>query len=474
MTVSLPAKRLIATVCLSLVAGIAASPCLAREKRDEFIRVSPDGWHFETARTHKPFVPFGGVYFDPATYTDKPFPRFLVIERFDEQRTDRHFAQIAGIGGNLVRISTSVKTFSPQYKKMDYKAFEKLDRIIALAKKHGLRVTLDPFGGWEGMPDWIPWWPAALVDEKMLQGMEFLFSEFAQRYRNEPAVFSYLIADEPSFLWTFHGMPSGFGNYVRTLYGDEENLKCHWADYPRKGERWDRIIPPRDEIRPGSRRLYDYQTFREDITTRFVERMAGAIRSKDSRHMISLGNIQWVAPLRYVIDAAPFNDLVKPSGYFPFNPQKIGKFLDYLDIHSYNWWDGKEAEFTQAMGRYTCYPGKPVILGEFSFDAKVVEYTSGSFSGYSAWAFFAQPNEPVQHYLFDGEGKLTDHGKAFAETAAKIAGGQIVLNRAEDAATVEADGVASLSDLRSTMDVYERYMDSCRGAHPVGLRSTKP
>ena len=68
-------KPLIAVVYLT--ATMAAAPCLARDQRDEFVRVSPDGWHFETARTHKPFIPFGGVYFDPATYVDKPYPRFL-------------------------------------------------------------------------------------------------------------------------------------------------------------------------------------------------------------------------------------------------------------------------------------------------------------------------------------------------------------------------------------------------------------
>ena len=457
---------LVTVICLVLAS-------LARGEAPEFVRVSPDSWRFETARTHKPFVPFGGVYFDPATYVEKPFPRFLVIEQFNEQRTDRHFAQIAEIGANIIRISTSVKTFSPEYKKIDPKAFKKLDRIIALAKKHGLRVVLDPFGGWEGYPDWIPWTPAAFVDEKMIQGVEYLFSAFAERYRNEPVVFSYLIADEPSFLWTFPGMPTGFGDHVRKLYGTEENLRRHWDDYPRRGERWNRIIPPRDEIRPGSRRLYDYQSFREDVTARFVERMAGAIRSKDKNHLISLANIQWVAPMRYVIDAPPFNELTKPSQYYPFNPHKIGKCLDYMDIHSYDWWDGHVAEFTQAMGRYSYYTGKPMILGEFEFDPKVVDYTRTSFSGYMAWAFFPVPNQPF-HFLFDGKENLTDNGRLFAETAKKVASGEIVLNRASDAAMVEADGVESLSDLRSTMEVYKKYVDQCQIDHPVGLRLKAP
>ena len=73
-------KRLSLPIVL-LLAVLATGPCAALDQRDEFIRVSPDGWHFETAKTHKPFIPFGGVYFDPATYVDKPFPRFLVIER---------------------------------------------------------------------------------------------------------------------------------------------------------------------------------------------------------------------------------------------------------------------------------------------------------------------------------------------------------------------------------------------------------
>lgn len=448
---------------------IIAAPSFARDLRDEFIRVAPDGWHFETAKTHNPFIPFGGVYYDPATYTTEIFPRFLLIEKFDEQRTDRHFGKIAAMGGNIIRINLSAKTFEPQYKKIDPSAFRKLDRILALAKKHNLRVVLDPFGAWEGLPDWIPWIPAAYVDERMISGLEFLFAEFAKRYRNNPTVFSYLVADEPVFLWTFHGMPSGFGDHVRRLYGSEENLKKHWNDYPRKGERWDRIFPPRNEIAPGSRRLYDYQTYREDVVTRYVERIARAIRSNDPNHLVGLANIQWIAPFRCIDLSNPINDTTRPAGYAPFNPQKIGKYLDYLDIHSYNWWDGKEAEHAQAMGRYSYYPGKPLILGELSFSSKIVEYTSDTYSGYMAWAFFAQPGEPIQHYLHDENENLAQYGKEFVETAAKIATGELVFNRKEDAVVVEADAVKSLSDLTSTMDVYQRYMEACKTAHPVGL-----
>jgi len=463
--------------CLSVLGGtlgVGLGPAAASAVKtsSEFIRVAQDGWRFETARSRTPFVPFGGVYYDPATYTDKPYPRFLVIGQFDESRTDRQFARIAGIGANLVRITLSTAVFSPEYEAIDESAFRKLDRIIALAREHGLRVVLDLFVEWEGLAPWTQPAEERFTDAKVIRGLEFLYSAFSERYRDEPTVFSYLVADEPMLPWYSVGMGRAWGDWVRRRYQTEAALGQAWDDYPVETESWESIRPAPDESRPGSLRLYDYQRFRVDVAAAFVERLVGAIRRHDKKHLVSLGNIQWTAPLRRTFLGDP--KITKPSSYSAYNPARIGRFLSYLHINCYDWWDDRTGDYARALARYSYYPGKPVILGEFSFDAKVVEYTMNSLAGYSCWAFYPLPSEPNLNYLFDEKGNITPHGRSFADTAARLRQSEVVLHRAEDEAVLRVDPLKALTDPASTSDVYEEYMRMSAGGKVIGLEMDRP
>ncbi|MCH7826590.1 MAG: hypothetical protein IIC75_01235, partial [Bacteroidetes bacterium] len=52
--------------CTSLVAQFQTQTGLTylANEADEFIRVASDGWHFETAVSQQPFVPWGVNYYD--------------------------------------------------------------------------------------------------------------------------------------------------------------------------------------------------------------------------------------------------------------------------------------------------------------------------------------------------------------------------------------------------------------------------
>jgi len=141
-----------------------------------------------------------------------------------------------------------------------------------------------------------------------------------------------------------------------------------------------------------------------------------------------------------------------------------------VHINSYDWWDGEIVAFTQAMGRFAYCKGKPALLGEFSFTPEVVEGTKGSFSGYSAWAFYPLPSEPSLNYLFTASGELTKHGRAFSETAAKVRSGAIQFKRAPDAEVLTVDRTEWLTDIASGVKLYERYVQMSRGGRAVGLR----
>ncbi len=417
-------------LCAALITTAPAS---------EFVRVAKDGWHFETATSRQRFVPFGGVYFDPATYREKPFPRFLVIGGFDEARTDAHFREIAKLGANVVRISLSTGIMCPEKGKLDESACRTLDRIIALASEHHLRVILDLMVEWEGRAKWMaePW--EQFTDEDTLEGLESYFRLMAERYRDKPTVFSYLVSDEPKIPWSSKGL---------TLEWEARASKLKLpADIPA------------DENDPRSQALYQYQLMREDVAARFVKRMAAAIRSRDRNHMVSMGNLQWSAPLRV---KTLTQATLKPSSYPAFSPRKIGPYLDYLHINCYDWWDANTACYALALGRYGYFPGKPVILGEFSFDKSVVEKCSGTFAGFCCWAFFPLPSEPAHHYLFDKSGARTTYAPDFAATAERLTSGKLALDRAPDQQIIEVPALSWLTDIPSAAETYDKCISACR------------
>lgn len=443
---------LLASGLLYLFPAMAAA---VPDEGREYVRVCPDGAHFETSASHQVFIPFGGIYYDPETYTDDPFPRFLLITGFDAGRTRRHFEQIARVGANIVRISLSTRVLSPEYGKTDAEAFETLDRIIGLARNNNVRVVLDLMVEWEGRAEWMATSWEMFTDEKVLSGLEFLYAAIAERYRNDPTVFSYLLCDEAKIPWGSTGLRAGWTEWVHERYGTQEKLKESWPDYPWSKETWDNLIPPTDSSKSGSRRLYDYRCFREDLAARFVSRVAKAIRAKDPNHMISAGLLQWNVPLR-----PPIHDekLLKPSSYPAFNPQKIAPHLDYVHVNCYNWWDGNTALYAYALGSYCSVPGKPVILGEFSFDRDVVKKTRDLFAGYFAWAFYPLPSEPVHHYLFDATGQPTVYAASYAETAGAFAAGDRKSTREPAAETLLVDALQVFTNIASMVELYERYM----------------
>jgi len=439
----------------------------ARDTGGELIRVSPSGASFETSETRRGFTPFGGIYYDPATYTDEPFPRFLLITGFDAERTRKHFAQIAGLGANIIRISLSTGVFSPGYGKTREEAFETLDTIIALAREHGLRVVLDLMVEWEGGADWMAPASEMFTDERALAGLQTLYGAFADRYRENFTVFSYLLCDEAKIPWGSNGLHAGWTEWVHGEYDTEGRLKEAWQDYPWSKETWDNLIPPADENAPGSRRLYDYQRYREDVAAGFVARLGNAIRERDPNHMISVGLLQWNVPLRPPIDDAK---LLKPSSYPGFKPRKIAPYVDYVHINCYNWWDEKTPQYARALGSYCTVPGKPVILGEFSFDPQVVKETRDLFSGYFAWAFYPLPSEPVHHYLFDANGEPTVYAESYSETAREFSTGEHKPAREAAEEALKVDAVQVFTDIPSMVELYERYIErSGNGTAPSPL-----
>ncbi|NBC15813.1 MAG: cellulase family glycosylhydrolase [Bacteroidetes bacterium] len=451
--------------CLSVAASAQPHGTGTRSSEEpEFIRVASDGWHFETAETGQPFVPFGVNYYDPATFHAEPYPAYDVIGAFDAARTDRHFAQISDLGANIVRIFLSAVSFEPHLFSLDDASFETLDHLIALAEEHDLYLILDLTDTWEGVPAWQRW--EYFADEQTLQGFEFLLRAFGERYADEPTIFAWNLQNEPAVRGSDSGIMNDlFGAWVRFKYRTEDRLQTAWDDYPRAGESWARIEAPSyetfsDQETLGSMRFFDFQLFREDVAYNWTRRLTDALRATDPNHMITVGLDQHSVPMK------PDGTFYKP--YTAFNPHKIASLVDFIAVHGYNWWGDDEDEYMEGLLRYA-YAGKPVVVEEF--DLTELDYSlepvARSGSGWLQWAAYASPAD-WPSYLFDAEEEVTALGRAFERIAADLTAE--VPARPPDAQTVDLD-VRDVLISRAAQDAaYRTYVQAARTTSgPVGF-----
>ena len=332
---------------------------------------------------------------------------------------------------------------------LDESGFQKVDKIISLAKENNLRIIFDLVEMWEGAPEtsWISWDPYA--HEETVKGFEYLVKAFGERYKNEPAIFAWDLTNEPFDRWSDGDMDPLFINWVHKKYKTEDSLQTAWPDYPRAGETWENIQVPAASVNDlYGHRLFDFQLFREDVGYTWTYRLVRALKSTDPNHMVTIGLIQWSVPLKKSSDG--------PEGYAGFNPMKLAPLLDYVSVHGYNWWDGHAGTYIQGLLRY-CYANKPVLLEEFEYHNSTVDATKGSASGWLSWAAYQGPfDTDAQAFLFDSTGTITTTGMNFESKAPSIDPG--FANRVPDAAVIDADLRFLLTDGSSPDSMYYRYI----------------
>jgi hypothetical protein len=428
---------------------------MAQDVQSEFIKVAADNWHFETAISNTGFVPFGTNYYDPESYgtselwDNHSFTAPHVIGNFDSVRTRNHFEQLHGIGVNVIRIFLSAIKFEPTLYTLDEASFQKVDKIIALAKEYDLRIIFDLVEMWEGAPEssWISWDPYA--NEVTVKGLEYLVTAFGERYRNEPAIFAWDLMNEPFDRWSDGDMDPLWGTWVRKKYITEDSLKSAWPDYPLSGESWESIRVPAESVNNlYDHRLFDFQLFREDVGYTWTYRLVRALRAADPNHMITIGLVQESAQLK--------KSTGTPGGYPGFNPMKLAPLLDYVSVHGYNWWDEHVGTYIQGLLRY-CYANKPVLLEEFEYHSSTVDATQGSASGWVCWAAYQGPfDADAEAFLFDSDGTITTAGMDFESKAPSI--DSEFADRLPDDAVIDADLLFILTDGSNPDSMYNRYI----------------
>jgi len=369
---------------------------------NEFIKVADDNWTFEGAKTHQPFIPWGtSLVFPYSKAHPKDNNAGMWREKvFDIKRIEKGFKKMQKLNVNLVKIALTGEGFLPGVTgidnfKIDPKAINRFEKVLQLAKKYKLRLMVQSPNHWDG---WPAWWDDQIGEKPgVLPVLLKFWSEFVPRYKNETAIFSWVLCVEKTVYFPgsndYHKYyKNDFISYLKGKYKSIAEINRSWKTSYKS---WENIDFAPNEINLESRQLFDTQEYREWVGVRWVREQTKVIRKHDPNHLIGSGFILSEPFIRLGIYTGKPNT---PFSYGALNPRKIAKYLDFLDPHFYPViFNSKKEnmELLKATMRYD-YAGKPLIFGEFSYGNKdkviemnkmMIESTIGLVSGWIPWAF---------------------------------------------------------------------------------------
>ena len=301
-------------------AGQESAPAVA--SGDEWVEATPDGRGFRLVPSGHAFVPWGFNYdHDEAgrlleEYWEAEWAK--VVEDFEEMRD---------LGANVVRIHLQVGRFLEGPRTPRRAALDRLEGLLALAARTGLRLDLTGLGCY--LKSDVPAWYDALSESERWAAQAFFWESVAERCAGSPAVFCYDLMNEPV-------VPGG-----RREPGD-------WLGPPFAGKyHYVQCITLDQAGRP-----------RPGIAQAWIRTLTGAIRRRDRRHLITVGLVDW--------------SLDRPGLTSGFPPEAVAPELDFLSVHLYPRSGETEAALETLRGFAA---GKPVVVEEtFPLQCRVEEF----------------------------------------------------------------------------------------------------
>jgi len=234
-----------------------------------FIQVADDQWTFKESVTGKPFIPIGVNYYDPNTGWP---PKFWT--QFDEARTREHFKQMQECHITVARVFLTRAFFMPTAEAVDESAMRVLDKLIAIAKEHDIKLILNGMEHWDGEPPWFTGEASRFVSEDIMTIEARFWETMANRYKDEDTIFSWTLVNEPHIQWSDDfGQLAKWQAWVSEKYQTVNALNTAWGkSYPDFGS----VTTPPAAWKPGDQELYDYQLFREHLGDVWSKRMVSA------------------------------------------------------------------------------------------------------------------------------------------------------------------------------------------------------
>ena len=454
------------------------------------IRVARESRRFVT-RNGQPFVPFGVNYYRPGTGWAPQ-----LWKQFDAEATRQDFRRLKELGVNCVRVFLTYGSFCQEPGVLMTEGLAKFDQFLTIAEESGIYVHPTGLDHWEGTPAWAR--VDGIADEQAINALESFWRLFASRYRGRPVLFAYDLRNEPEVAWNTAPMRAKWNRWLETRYGSEEKLAAAWGITNQVLEPGSVPVPDTQDS-PGSRRLLDYQAFRETIADEWTQRQVTAIKAVDPEVLVTVGLIQWSVPAL----------LPGIQHYSAFRPERQARLLDFLEVHFYPLNQGayeyrsadeerRNLAYLEGVVREVSRWGKPVVLAEFGwygggqpgFDQgrhpaateaqqaqwcrRAIETTAGLATGWLNWGFYDQPEaKDVSQLtgLLTSDGRIKDWGRQFREMAVRLKNKNIP--PAKIGPRPELDWDACLTAVAAGNQFREKYYQAYRLSHPMPGRESE-
>jgi hypothetical protein len=403
----------------------------------DFIAVSPDGHGFIDSATGRSFVPMGANYFDP----NSGWPP-KIWSRYSRETINRQLGQLASVGLNCIRVFLDVKTLAPHERSYSDEGFAKVQDMTAIAARHGIRIIFSGSSCWEGPPDY--WHGDEFADPRKLDLICDLWRELVERLGDNAAIMAWDLRNEP--MVRFMSVRQELPRSATAPPPPPPQMRfALWREHARKYLRRevdDFPLYDRDPL-PVMR---EYVRFLESLAENWVKQQCDAIRAAGARQLITVGNIQWAVPVHIHLN----------TNYAHFNPQRIGRWLDYASVHFYPQLRDPEPGiapelaiqklYVELVARGAAIAGKPLVIEEFGWKGgrkapkdtrafpeeeqtlwgdALMDATGKVASGWLNWACAdsADPNTDISAAtgLFTADERIKHWGRRFCEYARQFA-----------------------------------------------------
>jgi hypothetical protein len=284
-------------------AGPAAAPKMA------FVRLPEDRRGFVREGSGRPFVPWGFNY--DHDETGRLLEDYWMAEW---AKVEEDFAEMKALGANVVRVHLQVGRFLRGPGEPNEAALSRLGRLLEVAER--LHLYLDVTGLACYHKKDVPPWYDVLSEKDRWDVQACFWAAVAGRCAASPAVFCYDLMNEPI-------LPGG-------------KTETEWLT----GELGGKFFVQRITLDLAGRT-------QPQVAKAWVDRLAGAIRQRDRRRLVTVGVIPWV--------------LVFPQARPLFYSKEVAENLDFASVHFYPE-KGKIDEALTALAAYDI--GKPLVIEE--------------------------------------------------------------------------------------------------------------
>jgi len=274
-----------------------------------FIQVSKDRRGFALSDTGKHFTPWG------FNYDHDRNNRLLESYWVGEWKSViGDLDEMKAMGANTVRIHLQVSRFMRSATDPNEESLAKLSALLRLAQERGLYLDITGLGCYDKRD--VPAWYSRMPEGPRWAVQARFWEAVAAVCKDSPAVFCYDLMNEPIL--------------------SEDTMTSDWTP----GAFGGRYFVQRISLDFAGRSA-------QEVAREWVDKMVGAIRKEDRRHLTTIGAIPWA--------------LTFPEAKPDFYSREVSRNLDFVSVHFYP----KGGEVKKALKALKVYDiGKPILIEE--------------------------------------------------------------------------------------------------------------